>query len=122
MIDVDVAPRELREPENATARAVRLVMTTFMLISLTILATLTGFTGDANGGAGLDAPRTSDAPALAAAVQVQQSRGLTCDATPRFTDTVLFERWETGAIEVLTFRQAVSATAAGWGTARSYCI
>lgn len=61
-------------------------------------------------------------PELAAAITEQVSRGLTCREEPALTDTILFQVVDQGAVQVLTFEQAIAASSARSGWIRRYCF
>lgn len=122
-MSVDIDHRgTLSDRVVATSRAVRIVMTTAVLLGLGVLAGFNGWNVAASGVHGHESARSLELEPLAAAVRVQEARGLACGTEPRFTDTVLFERPDSPRIEVLTFRQAVAATSSSQGWIRSYCV
>ena len=67
--------------------------------------------------------QTADAnPALTTAISVQERAGRICREKPALTDTILFQRLGESTVRVLTFDQAIAASAARKGWIRSYCI
>ncbi|HWV25581.1 MAG TPA: hypothetical protein VNZ66_00025 [Aeromicrobium sp.] len=87
-----------------------------------VLATTGGF-GPATAGADVAVPPPSAASAasLDQHIRAQAALGRTCSAQAGLTDVVLFESATTHDIVVLTFNQAIAATAAWSGWVRSYC-
>ena len=59
---------------------------------------------------------------LSAAIAVQESDGLRCSQKPSLTDVVLFQREVGAEVTVLTFDQAIEASAARTGWIRRYCV
>lgn len=61
-------------------------------------------------------------PALTAAISSQESAGRVCRETPTLTDTILFQRLGESKVRVLSFDEAIAASAAREGWIRSYCV
>lgn len=58
---------------------------------------------------------------LVGAISLQEYAGRHCAEKPTLTDTILFERTDSSAVQVLTFDEAIAASSARQGWIRRYC-
>lgn len=126
---------------NATAvsfsRSLRTTTAVFLasfLLGLTVLSfagsTLFGLSDGAqelNISSGMCPESTSSCEAdpsdnLRKAVAFQQERGLNCSPKAVLSDVVLFQRSDDQSVQVLTFDEALAASAAKLGWVQRYCF
>lgn len=64
----------------------------------------------------------SDDTMLTAAIARQESAGLRCSESPTLTDVILFQREQGAEVTVMTFDEAITASASRLGWIRRYCV
>lgn len=105
-------------PPLQAARVGRLLAVSAAVAVLTVTGALQPF-GDRTDEP--SEPTTASARAIAHLTAQQEAAGRTCGDTPVLTDSVLFEYAGDGGVAVLTFGQALAATADRAGWVRAYC-
>jgi hypothetical protein len=107
----------------AAARLVRITSLTFAVALLVSFVALQSFASQYGAPHRSMVMQKSDAnPALTAAIASQQSAGRVCREKPVLTDTILFQRLGESKVRVLSFDEAIAASAARTGWIRSYCV
>jgi len=107
----------------AAARFVRITSMTFAVALLVGFVSLQSFASNYGSHEQPMVMQTADAnPALIAAIASQKSAGRVCHEKPVLTDTILFQRLGESSVRVLSFDEAIAATAAHEGWIRSYCV
>ncbi|MEJ7635142.1 hypothetical protein [Aeromicrobium sp.] len=109
-------------PVVVAARLVRIavaVVTTGLLVGYIAISSFASQYGEATP---MILDTKSSDTALAAAISEQESAGLTCREKPALTDVVLFQRGGAAEVTILTFDEAIQASAAREGWVRRYCV